>query len=297
MSEVEAAPAGTSPDELVAHVEALEERLTAVASPDVRELADELVASVMELYGEGLERVFRVLAEGDDEVLAARDRLVEDGLVASLLLIQGIHPVPLATRVEGALASVRPYLESHSGGVELLRLEGGVAHLRLQGSCDGCPSSAATLELAITQALDEAAPDLEGIEVEGVVERTRFTGSQLPLVDSQAAPAVTVASPGWTAVDGLDGLQPDSMVETQVDGARLLVANVGGTLLAYRNTCAGCGSPLAGGELEYGILACPGCSRSFQLPLAGRELGGDSLQLEPVPLLVEAGAVRMAVPA
>lgn len=290
MSELREPPA-INPDELVEHVQALEERLAAVASPDVRELADELVASVMELYGEGLERVFQALAEGDEAVLAVRDRLADDGLVASLLLIQGIHPVPLEERVEAALASVRPYLQSHSGDVELLRLDEGVAHLRLQGSCDGCPSSAATLELAITQALEEAAPDLEGIEVEGVVERTRFASSQLPLVDASPGPA-----PGWTAIEGLDALEPDSMLEARVDGVALVVANVGGTLLAYRNVCAGCGSTLLGGELEYGILACPGCSRSFQLPLAGRELGGtEGLQLEPVPLLAESVGVRVAV--
>ena len=282
-----------APDALVEHVQALEERLAAVASPDVRELADELVASVMELYGEGLERVFQALAEGDAPVLAVRDRLAEDGLVASLLLIQGIHPVPLETRVEEALASVRPYLQSHSGDVELLRLEDGVAHLRLQGSCDGCPSSSATLELAITQALEESAPDLEGIEVEGVVERTRFASSQLPLVTSAAD-----TTPGWTSVVGLDGLEPDSMLEAQIDGVQLVVANVGGTLLAYRNTCAGCSSTLGRGELEYGILTCPGCSLQFQLPLAGRVLGGtDSIQLEPVPLLAENGSVRVTVAA
>ena len=78
--------------------------------------------------------------------------------------------MPLEERVEAALVSVRPYMESHGGGVELVRLEDGVAHLRLRGSCDGCPASASTLELAIREALDEAAPDLDGIEVEGLVE-------------------------------------------------------------------------------------------------------------------------------
>ena len=66
---------------------------------------------------------------------------------------------------------MRPYLESHGGNVELLGLEDGVARIRLEGSCNGCPASAATLELAIKQALDEAAPDLLGLEVEGIARR------------------------------------------------------------------------------------------------------------------------------
>jgi len=280
------------PDDLARHIQELEERLEAVADPVVREVADELVASVMELYGEGLERIFQALVDGGSATLAVRDALVHDGVVGSLLLIHGLHPVELETRVRAALDSVRPYLQSHSGDVELLRLEAGVAHLRLQGSCDGCPSSAATLELAITQALDEVAPDLAGIEVEGVVPQPSFAGGQLPLVGAAATPS------GWTSVQGLDLLEPDSMLEAVVDGASLLVANVGGTLLAYRNECAGCGSALGRGELEYGILACPGCERSFQLPLAGRLLGGtETLQLTPVPLLAEHGGVKVAVAA
>ena len=75
--------------------------------------------------------------------------------------------------MQEALDSVRPYMESHGGNVELLGIEDGVARLRLEGSCDGCPASASTMELAIEQALQEAAPDLEGIDVEGVPRRRR----------------------------------------------------------------------------------------------------------------------------
>ena len=70
-----------------------------------------------------------------------------------------------------ALATVRPYMESHGGDVELLGIDDGVARLRLVGHCKGCPASAATLELAIKEAIEEAAPDLAGLEVEGVAAR------------------------------------------------------------------------------------------------------------------------------
>ena len=95
-----------------------------------------------------------------------RDRLVDDGVVASLLLIHGLYPVSLEERVLEALDSVRPYMESHGGDVELLGIEDGVAKMRLVGHCEGCPASEATLELAIKKALEETAPDLEGLEVE-----------------------------------------------------------------------------------------------------------------------------------
>ena len=144
-------------------------RLESIDDDEARGIAEELVGTMLELYGEGLERIVHAL----DAAPEVRDGLAQDGVVASLLLIHGLYPVPIAERVEAALESVRPYMESHGGGVELVRLEGGIAHLRLHGSCDGCPASASTLELAIREALDEAAPDLDGIEVEGVVEAKR----------------------------------------------------------------------------------------------------------------------------
>ena len=48
------------------------------------------------------------------------DRLVADPLVESLLLLHGLHPLDVDTRIQRALDNVRPYLGSHAGGVEYL---------------------------------------------------------------------------------------------------------------------------------------------------------------------------------
>jgi len=259
-------------------------RLESIDDIEARGVAEDLVGAMLELYGEGLERIVQAL-EAAPEV---RDGLAGDGVVASLLLIHGLYPVPLAERVEAALVSVRPYMESHGGGVELVKIEAGVAHLRLRGSCDGCHASASTLELAIREALDEAAPDLDGIEVEGLVE-ARQPKKLLPLV-GETAPAQA----SWVELAGVSELEIGLLTQVQVGVVPLLVANVGGTLLAYRNACVGCGAPLHRAELDGGVLTCLGCRRRFELPLAGRAIGED-LQLAPVPLLEEDGLVRVAV--
>jgi len=259
-------------------------RLESIDDAEARGTAEDLVGAMLELYGDGLERIVGAL-EAAPEV---RDAIARDGVVASLLLIHGLYPVPLAERVEAALVSVRPYMESHGGGVELVRLEDGVAHLRLRGSCDGCHASASTLELAIREALDERAPDLDGIEVEGLVE-ARQPKKLLPLV-GESAPAHAA----WVELAGVEELGIGQLTQAQVGVVPLLVANVGGTLLAYRNACAGCGAPLHRAELDGGLLTCLGCRRSFELPLAGRAIGED-IQLAPVPLLEEDGLVRVAV--
>jgi Fe-S cluster biogenesis protein NfuA len=126
------------------------------SSPD----AVEAVAAVVELYGEALARI--VSRGGVD---------LDDELVSHLLLVHGLHPQDVEERVAQALEEVRPYLGSHGGDVELLGVADSIARVRLVGTCDGCPSSAATLRHAIEEAVARAAPELEGVEADGVAEQ------------------------------------------------------------------------------------------------------------------------------
>jgi Fe-S cluster biogenesis protein NfuA len=128
-------------------------------------LAEELLRLVSELYGVGLERVLEIVGARAPDLI---DELAADELVASLLLAHGLHPDSIEARVEAALASVRPFLGRHGGDVELLALDDelGAVKLRLLGSCDGCPSSAATLQGAVEVAILEKAPEVTRIVVE-----------------------------------------------------------------------------------------------------------------------------------
>jgi Fe-S cluster biogenesis protein NfuA/nitrite reductase/ring-hydroxylating ferredoxin subunit len=266
--------AGAVEEALVERVTALTEEVAALADPAARALAEELAAAVVQLYGEGLERIVAALDAGSLEVLA------DDGLVASLLLIHGLHPIALEVRVQAALDGVRPYMESHGGDIELLGVVDGIARLRLSGSCKGCSASQTTMELAIERALEEAAPDLRGLDVEGVVAPPPRPGDGLP------------AAVDWIELDGVAGLARGKLVAAEPG---LLVANVAGTLLAYHDACAHCGGPLTGGQLIGGRLTCGECGVAFDLPRAGRCLGDDELQLRPVPLLRNGGPVRVAL--
>lgn len=153
--------------EQIARVEGLLERLESLSDPAAQQLATEIVQALLDLYGEGLERIVDVVAARDDGTMAAE--LGADELVSHLLLLHGLHPEPVEERVRGALEGVLPYLQSHGGSVELLGVEDAIVHLRLQGSCSGCPSSAMTLKLAIEDAIFKAAPDVEEVRAEGAV--------------------------------------------------------------------------------------------------------------------------------
>ncbi len=293
-----------SPEALIERVEELTVQLERLPDPMARRVSEDLVSAVIEMYGEGLTRIVEILdAEGDDGI---KKQLADDGVVASLMLIHDLYPVPIEDRVADALEEVRPYMESHGGNVELISLADGVARLRLEGSCDGCPASSSTLELAIKAALDEAAPDLLGIEVEGLeqdlLNPVEVTGTPLPVVQaggsngSASMPAPTGVS-GWRELNGeVDGLGEDQLVRIDVDGTAIVVARVEGSLLAYMDSCPSCGGSIAGAELDEGMLICPGCERRYFLPRAGRSLDDEKLHLGPIPLLASQDqGVRVAL--
>jgi Fe-S cluster biogenesis protein NfuA/nitrite reductase/ring-hydroxylating ferredoxin subunit len=305
---------GAHPEELLDRVQQLSAQVDELPDARARELAQDLVSAVIAMYGDGLRRIMETIESSRVAGATILDELSQDGAVSSLLLIHDLYPVPLQERVIEALDTVRPYMESHGGNVELIAIEDGVAKLALQGSCNGCAASRATLELAIKQALDEHAPDLAGLEVEGVTDPAPLGeplsvisengagtgGFELPLVHAggaqlpMAEPVGAERPPRWVPVNEAGRLAAGELRALQVDGARLLLANVDGSLLAYSNACAACGAPLQDGELQANMLRCGQCRADFDLTRAGRAAGGEPLQLTPVPLL-EDGGVRVAL--
>jgi Fe-S cluster biogenesis protein NfuA len=146
-------------------IELLLDQLQSNSDAGCFELASEILRLVSELYGGGLARVVELAQEHSPELA---NILVQDELVASLLLVHGLHPEALEARVEAALEKVRPLLGAHGGDVELLDIDpsAGAVRIRLLGSCDGCPSSSITLQLAVERAIAEAAPEIVIIDVD-----------------------------------------------------------------------------------------------------------------------------------
>jgi Fe-S cluster biogenesis protein NfuA/nitrite reductase/ring-hydroxylating ferredoxin subunit len=270
--------------ELVGRAEQLLEELERLPDGPARNTATETIGALLDLYGEGLERIVEAVAQRDAGELA--EALASDELVSHLLLLHGLHPVPLEQRLAGALDEVRPYLESHGGNVELLAIEDGGVRLRLEGSCSGCPSSTVTLKLAIENAIRRAAPEIGEIVAEGV--------------EAPAAPApalLQIEPPAtWATAGALPELRSGGALLTEVDGEQLLFLRVNGSSYAYRPACPCCSESVAGGAFEATELACPSCGVRFDVLRAGRCLDWPQYHLDPVPLLVdEAGLIRVAL--
>jgi Fe-S cluster biogenesis protein NfuA/nitrite reductase/ring-hydroxylating ferredoxin subunit len=269
-------PAASDAQELGERIEQLLGQVRDAVNARTRERVDELVRLLLELHARGLDRALELLDE------RSRRTLATDPLVSSLLVLHDLHPDDVHTRVQRALDRVRPYLGSHAGGIEFLGVDGaGVAHLRLEGSCNGCPSSTVTVKLAIEQAVLEAAPEIERIDVEGV---------------AAPRPASPDGSGAWRSLTGAEGLPDGGLTSQLIDGAQVLVCRAKGTLFAFRDGCARCGSGLERGILDGDTLVCPGCHQRFDVRRAGRALEGHEEHLYPLPLLVEAGGARVALP-
>jgi Fe-S cluster biogenesis protein NfuA/nitrite reductase/ring-hydroxylating ferredoxin subunit len=251
------------------------------------ERAQQLVREVVGLYGAGLERIMQF---GDPGMA---ERLVTDDLVASLLLVHGLHPHDLHRRVSDALDRVRPYLGSHGGDVDLLEVTGDTVRLAFKGSCKSCPSSAVTLELAVEDAVRAAAPEISAIEVVPA-ERATAPATVIPAesllaqVHSNGHGAVT-----WHPVPELAGLEPGEVAGFAIAEATVVACRVDDQTYAYRDHCPICDDTLAGAALQGARLRCPRCKTDFDVVHAGA--GSDGAHLDPLPLLVRDGLLSVAL--
>ncbi|MDT5133473.1 MAG: hypothetical protein QOE41_2784 [Mycobacterium sp.] len=264
------------------------------------ERAEQLVREVTDVYGGGLERMMQI-------AVAANPALVEtfaaDDLVASLMLVHGIHPHSVERRISDALDTVRPYLGSHGGDVHLLEVDGEVVKLQFSGSCRTCPSSSVTLELAVEDAVRAAAPEISSIEVVAAEPESKGTvipaDSLLSRVHQDQRRAAA-----WQPVPYLTDLAAGEVGGFRVAGTTVLACRVGDELFAYHDRCGSCAGSLAGAALhrQLGssspVLRCPRCHAHFDVVHAGACVDGNGqtgAHLDPIPLLERDGVLSLAV--
>ena len=263
------------------------EKIQGLPDSEAREMLGECLGSVLTFYGHGLERILRILEERGLDGEKMRDALLADAGVTGLLLIHGLHPIPLEKRLATALEKVRPYMQSHGGDVALISLQDDHAVLQLEGHCKTCPSSTVTLELAVRTAIEEACPDLIDYEVLGIPPNG---ADQNGTFDHKPN-----AAPEWMKVDGLTDLAEGQCQTIHPQDDQLIICRLAGRLYAYRDRCPGCNMPLHLGTLRDAVLSCAK-GHHFDAEHAGVGLDESAtLHLEPVPLLDKGGEIKVAL--
>jgi hypothetical protein len=112
-----------------------------------------------------MEIVFDSSASGQQTI----DKLGNDPIVRSLLLLYSLHPEDLQTRVQKSLGALRPRLRKLNYGIELLQIEeGGALHVQVESSGHACGSTTENVRSMVQEGIYEYAPDVTSLAILGL---------------------------------------------------------------------------------------------------------------------------------
>lgn len=150
-------------------VGSLVQQIEAIADPSLRASTRELVQLLMEVHGAALDRALEITADAGEAGMKIIEQLGADPVVSSVLVIYGLHPDDLQTRVARAVAELQPKFRHEGNQLELLQVdaEGGV-RVRVTPAKHACASTGNTLRTTVEDALYSAAPDIASVSVEGL---------------------------------------------------------------------------------------------------------------------------------
>jgi Fe-S cluster biogenesis protein NfuA len=184
--------------ERVQRIDGLVQEIEAIADPALRAATKALVQSLMDLHGAALERALEIVAAGGEPGMELIDKLGRDTMVSSVLVLYGLHPEDMDTRVLKAIDRVKPQLRKQGCEVEILSLNEGDLRLRAQVGEHTCGSTAKTVQATLEGAIYDAAPDIVSLTIEGL--------------DGKAAS-------GFVALDKLiGGVGPQALARLTVEG-------------------------------------------------------------------------------
>jgi Fe-S cluster biogenesis protein NfuA len=158
--------------ERVKKIGSLVQELDNVADPAARTAAKALLQSLMDLHGTGLERVLEIVFQSGNAGSRVIDELGRDPLVGSLLILYGLHPEDLQTRVERKLEQIRSKLFKMGTEAELVSVNGGEVRLRMKADGHACGSTARSIRAMVEEEIYDAAPDLTSLAIEGLEEKS-----------------------------------------------------------------------------------------------------------------------------
>jgi len=160
------------------------------ADPLVREKTRALLQTLLDLHSAGLARLIEIVSRAGESGQAIIQGCTRDELVKPLLLLYGLHPMPVEERVKQALDKITPSLGVHGVTAEILSIDRDriVLDVHHNGHGNGHGSFATTVKQAIEEALCEAAPELAELRILGLEEeRDVARSSFIPLDQVKSA--------------------------------------------------------------------------------------------------------------
>jgi hypothetical protein len=158
------------------HAERVEQALQSaneLADEGARNTALALMQSLMDLHGTVLARMLEVMNESGDAARSLLEKLGRDPLVCGLLVLYGMHPLPLEQRVAQALERLQPRLRKRQASAKLVAIESDRIRVRIEAAGENSGSTDG-LRTLVEQAVREAAPEAGEVVVEGALDRSGF---------------------------------------------------------------------------------------------------------------------------
>lgn len=160
----------------VQRISGLVHEIDSWGDPGLRASSKELVQLLLDLHSAGLERILETIARRDDLGMRIIDDLGRDPLVSSLLVLYGLHPFDLETRVARSIEEIAPRVRKGGGEVRLIKVEDGIVRVEVVVTAHSCGSTAKTLKSMVEDAIYGGAPDLAALVIEGLDEPTSSSG-------------------------------------------------------------------------------------------------------------------------
>lgn len=254
---------------------------------DIRRKAEKLVESREAFLAAGVREMVKRL-KTDPRSKPVLFELVDDPLVYAVLMELGIVKPDVTTRVARAMERVKPYVKSHGGDIELVKVEGDTAFVRLHGSCSGCSMSADTLRDGVGEAITSIVPEITRVEEvnDGPV------AGMVSLTVSAPSANGTDGDHGWFEGPAADDIVEGTAARFRAGETDVLLLRTGDRIFAYRNECPHQGMPLHEGAVDGDTISCPFHGFCFEVE-GGECRTNPQVQLEPFPLRIVDGRVRV----
>ncbi len=157
-------------DEVLPRVGQLYDELMSHPDAGVRDRVEEMMDLFDAFHREGLGRLVEMIRAWRGEIFL--DSVARDDVTGYFLNAYDLGEAPdereamaAAESVDAALEELRPMIESHGGMITVEEIKDGVVKVQMLGSCDGCPSSTATLTGGLEEALRRHWPNFRRLEV------------------------------------------------------------------------------------------------------------------------------------
>jgi len=231
------------------------------------------------LHKEAISRLIKAVKQVPEAMTALKEAVGDEVVYAVLRHLDIVKP-SIYERIEQALESVRPYLDSHGGNVELVEFTPPeTVTIRLLGACDGCPASGLTLSEGVEKAIKEYCPEITTIKKAkgGMTAKPVDSANGTPI--HFVSPFANSADEGWEYAALFDDIPENDIKVVTVAGNEVLLSRFDEKVTCYQNACAHLGMPLDMGEVREGILICPHHAFEYLLK-SGECLTAPEVQLQ-----------------